>query len=174
MSNYIIGKNAVAAIEREAMISGLLMPEIPVGDTYPSWDGEIIVYSSEESRNKRTKTDIIGRVPVQVKGSFVEHFSKGERSYNIEVADLKNYLNEAGAFFLVVEMIDTYDVNKTKIFYTELLNYDIQEITNGKEHQKTISQTFQELPKNRLYSLRSEEHTSELQSRGHLVCSLLL
>src|SRR5690625_7955981 len=26
----------------------------------------------------------------------------------------------------------------------------------------------------RLYSLRSEEHTSELQSRGHLVCRLLL
>src|SRR5207253_11520781 len=28
--------------------------------------------------------------------------------------------------------------------------------------------------KNSKYSLRSEEHTSELQSRGHLVCRLLL
>src|SRR5437870_6769726 len=30
------------------------------------------------------------------------------------------------------------------------------------------------LLKNRVPSMRSEEHTSELQSRGHLVCRLLL
>src|SRR5690625_6579966 len=29
-------------------------------------------------------------------------------------------------------------------------------------------------PRGRLVHLRSEEHTSELQSRGHLVCRLLL
>src|SRR5690625_6322831 len=29
-------------------------------------------------------------------------------------------------------------------------------------------------PQNFCYKLRSEEHTSELQSRGHLVCRLLL
>ena len=60
MSNYVIGKNAVSAVEHALMISGLLMPEIlSVGDTYPSWDGEIIVYISEDSRNKRAKDDII-------------------------------------------------------------------------------------------------------------------
>src|SRR2546422_6738955 len=32
----------------------------------------------------------------------------------------------------------------------------------------------QPLPRQRLYRLRSEEHTSELQSRLHLVCRLLL
>jgi len=153
MSNYVIGKNAVSAVEHASMISGLLMPEIPVGDTYPSWDGEIIVYTSEDSRNKRAKDDIIGRVPVQVKGTHVNHFSKGTRPYNIEVTDLRNYSNEAGAFFLVVEMTDFYDVNKTKIFYAELLKYDIEKLIKGKEHQKTISHTFQELRKDKLYSL---------------------
>src|SRR5690625_5528521 len=33
---------------------------------------------------------------------------------------------------------------------------------------------FNPAPLNNTYSLRSEEHTSELQSRGHLVCRLLL
>src|SRR5690625_6692924 len=36
-------------------------------------------------------------------------------------------------------------------------------------------QEFQQILDNpRLYYFRSEEHTSELQSRGHLVCRLLL
>lgn len=153
MMSHVIGMNAVLAIKHASMISGLLMPEIPVGDTYPSWDGEIIVYSSEDSRNKRKKTDITGRVPVQVKGTHVKHFSKGTCSHNIEVADLKNYSNEAGALFLVVEMTDFNDVNKTKIFYAELLKYDIQKLIKGKEHQKTISHTFQELPEDKLYLL---------------------
>src|SRR5690625_5455849 len=42
------------------------------------------------------------------------------------------------------------------------------------EH-KTIESLRRELSRNaQLRHLRSEEHTSELQSRGHLVCRLLL
>lgn len=153
LSNYVIGRNAVEALNREAMLSKFLLPEIPVGDTYPSWDGEILVYSSEESRNKRMKKDIIGKVPVQVKGNKVDVFSKRERKYSIEVVDLQNYLIEAGAIFFVVEMTDINDVIKTKIFFAEILITDIQSILEGKEGQKTITHTFQELPKERLYSI---------------------
>src|SRR5690625_5222954 len=39
--------------------------------------------------------------------------------------------------------------------------------------QKGLSVAF-DLPTHRGYDSRSEEHTSELQSRGHLVCRLLL
>lgn len=82
MSNYAIGKNAVAAVDRESAMNKFLSAEIPVGDTYPSWDGDILVYSSIESRNKRTKSDIIGRIPVQVKGKHVESFSKWVRLFS--------------------------------------------------------------------------------------------
>src|SRR5690625_6818706 len=47
-----------------------------------------------------------------------------------------------------------------------------------KESSKPITNRFTFLKVNYkrylLYNLRSEEHTSELQSRGHLVCRLLL
>src|SRR5207253_8963800 len=44
--------------------------------------------------------------------------------------------------------------------------------TSGQEVQKRSSATF--LGDMEAISHRSEEHTSELQSRGHLVCRLLL
>lgn len=151
MSNYMIGKNAVSAVEQAALNNGFLMPEIPVGDTYPSWDGEILVYNSEEARNQRMKTDLLGRLPVQVKGHHVDKFSVSERSETLQVADLINYSNDAGVFYLVVEMLDVNDFFNTKIFYSELLKYDIEEIIKGKEHQQTIVHRVKELPLNRFY-----------------------
>src|SRR5437870_10657875 len=38
----------------------------------------------------------------------------------------------------------------------------------------SVRRTFSSVCENRTDSRRSEEHTSELQSRGHLVCRLLL
>src|SRR5690625_4918668 len=37
-----------------------------------------------------------------------------------------------------------------------------------------VSGTVQHRPRRSVLTIRSEEHTSELQSRGHLVCRLLL
>lgn len=149
----MIGKNAVSVVEQAALNNGFLMPEIPVGDTYPSWDGEILVYKSEEARNQRMKTDLLGRLPVQVKGHHVDKFSVSERSETLQVADLINYSNDAGVFYLVVEMLNVNDSFNTKIFYSELLKYDIEEIIKGKEHQQTIVHRVKELPLNRFYSL---------------------
>src|SRR5690625_6205499 len=68
----------------------------------------------------------------------------------------------------------------------ELLKREVEtNIVNDNEHtlkedQKTThhySMSFKEIlliSITSLYFLRSEEHTSELQSRGHIVCRLLL
>src|SRR5690625_5961154 len=43
------------------------------------------------------------------------------------------------------------------------------------QHGQIVSVVKDEtLDEKRVYEMRSEEHTSELQSRGHLVCRLLL
>jgi len=149
----MIGKNAVDALNIVASKAKYLLTEIPVGDTYPTWDGEIIVYSSEDSRNKRSKTNITGRVPVQVKGNLVEKFSEKERKYSIEVEDLINYYNDSGALFFIVEMTDMYDPYKTKIFYAELLVSDISNLIDGKKEQKTVTHIFQELSKERINTI---------------------
>src|SRR2546422_3828859 len=45
----------------------------------------------------------------------------------------------------------------------------VQRLLEGKNHQHPIDERL-----HRLHASRSEEHTSELQSRLHLVCRLLL
>src|SRR5690625_6828745 len=50
-------------------------------------------------------------------------------------------------------------------------------VTNPIDHAKTMmikAGTIVLIPPRIVSSIRSEEHTSELQSRGHLVCRLLL
>src|SRR5437870_6773139 len=53
--------------------------------------------------------------------------------------------------------------------YTTLFR---SQIASALEHGRAATTT--RTPPVELYSWRSEEHTSELQSRGHLVCRLLL
>src|SRR5437660_6721708 len=49
-----------------------------------------------------------------------------------------------------------------------------QDATQPRPDQSGDSPSGSEIHRPRRISLRSEEHTSELQSRGHLVCRLLL
>lgn len=102
--NHIVEINAVKAVEHQILISKLLFPKLSVGDKYPSWDGEILVYSDERSRNKQMRTNIVGRIPVQVKGTKVNSFSEKERKFSLEVDDLRNYLNDFGVLYFLVEM----------------------------------------------------------------------
>src|SRR5699024_738321 len=169
MANDIIESNAVAAVNHSIRLNNSLKPEILEGDTYPSWDGDIIVYMPMKNYEERKKEKILGKVPVQVKGTRVEEFSTKERCFDIEVADLRNFLNDGGALFFVVEMTDILDSNATKIYYAELLSVDIRGIMRGKEKQKTIRHTFLELPKNQLYSIcRHFLFHREEQGFGHI------
>src|SRR5690625_5720417 len=64
-------------------------------------------------------------------------------------------------------LFSRYDFNKSSVLFNRL-------------HRTVVGGTFVQMACNRLnpllrsFSFRSEEHTSELQSRGHLVCRLLL
>src|SRR5690625_6092506 len=76
--------------------------------------------------------------------------------------------------------------NVTYSYITDLnqlpaVNGDLTEATNrNKTGKVTFGEKYNgytiviEHPNGATYILRSEEHTSELQSRGHLVCRLLL
>src|SRR5690554_7078965 len=56
---------------------------------------------------------------------------------------------------------------------SETLNIPYEVLVNKTEYV-VAHQPFENLIMNELVSARSEEHTSELQSRPHLVCRLLL
>src|SRR5690625_7079123 len=98
-------------------------------------------------------------------------------------------------FFVLAPMEDVTDVvfrhviaqaARPDVFFTEFTNTesychpDGQESVRGrltytKDEQPIVAHIWGDKPEYfKQMSVRSEEHTSELQSRGHLVCRLLL
>src|SRR3712207_8349764 len=73
---------------------------------------------------------------------------------------------------LPILIVEDYAVNRSFVkFLLEDYGYEVLEAANGHEAVETVKQQPPDLI---LMDLRSEEHTSELQSRQYLVCRLLL
>lgn len=121
MNNKAIETLSVNAVKNSIVTSEYLDEFIADNDKEPSWDGFIYIY---KNKNK-TKNDIIGRVPVQVKGKFSREFSKDTIKYSVSVTDLKNYLND-GIFFFVV-YIQKQSFN-THIYYAALSPMEVKNI----------------------------------------------
>lgn len=119
-----------------------MCPSITLGDRYPSWDGDVRIYPNDEN----TKDTLIGRVPVQVKGRISSDRSQ-KMTYNVEVADLRNFLNDGGAIYFVVHMDNNGE--KTKIYFKQFLPFSLRNILDDlPPDQKTKSIQFKEFPNN--------------------------
>jgi len=119
--------------------SSYLKASILTKDRIPSWDGEIFAYKSPECK----KEDLYGKAPIQVKTKQVKKFSSNFRTFSIDVKDLKNYFNDGGCIFFVIETKDRKEI----IFVRDLLPSDIKELlTIAKESsQKSISVSLKRL-----------------------------
>src|SRR5947209_14238665 len=76
-----------------------------------------------------------------------------------------------------VEWIDYKDVNLLRRFMSERAKIRARRVTgNSAQQQRAVARAIRIAREMALlpYSVRSEEHTSELQSRQYLVCRLLL
>lgn len=140
MDNNAIEKLAVIAVEKSITICDYLSPFIADNDKEPSWDGFIYIY---KNINKK-KNQIKGRVPVQVKGKLVTSLSRTEITYQIEVADLNNYLNEGGTFFFVVHI--NQNTNEEKIYFNALSPVKLKHYLSGIKKQITKSIDLKEFP----------------------------
>lgn len=101
LSNNKIERRAVEAIEAFANALDVpLKPNIPDGDKGISFDGDIEVFKDFSE----SVESLIGKVPVQVKGTLVEEFTTGPRKFRIDMEHLKNYLNSQGVLYFVVEI----------------------------------------------------------------------
>lgn len=103
-------------------------------DKGPSWDGFLIIYNEE---NNNSKANISSRIPVQIKGTETKKFDKKFKSYPIKLSDLRNYFNDGGAIYIVVEIEP--ETEKSKIFYKLLLPVDIQEILEEAEKKNNTN-----------------------------------
>jgi len=120
----------VTTVNQFLFASEILMPHIDFNDRTESWDGHIFVYESEDNR----KSNLFGRIPLQVKTSKVKAFSEQDKSLKMDVSDIKNYKNDGGVIIFSVECCGT----DRKLYYVSLLPYDLSKLLeNLKPKQKT-------------------------------------
>lgn len=99
-----------------------LVAHINTNDKEPSWDGDVEVYS--KAGHVHAKSDLLLKVPVQVKGNCKPNLKKKSIKYSIQYADLRNYLYVGGTIFFVVYVNDSGD--RAAIYYVKLLPYDLK------------------------------------------------
>lgn len=120
----------VAAVSEFLLNSATLIPRIDSNDRTESWDGSIFVFKSGIT----SKNNFSGRIPVQIKANSVKKFSGLEKSIQMDVSDLSNYLIDGGVIIFSVEHCG----KDRKLFYISLLPYDLDELIKGlKQNQKT-------------------------------------
>lgn len=119
-----------------------LVPHINENDREPSWDGDVEVY--RKAGDTHTKSDLILKVPVQVKGHKESNLKKQSITYPIELSDLRNYLNAGGTIFLVVYIDESGE--KSQIYYNTLLPFELRRLVNKYGEQKTKSIKLKMLP----------------------------
>ena len=115
-----IEKIATSTVIGRLSLCDGISPSITDGSSEPSWDGNICVYANDSKK----KSELIARVPVQVKGKTANNNSAKMINFAVEVADLKNYLNDGGVIFFVV----TIAGNGKQIYYNCLLPFDLKSI----------------------------------------------
>ncbi|MDE1393861.1 hypothetical protein PVN27_19245 [Bacillus paralicheniformis] len=142
-----INRMAVNAIYSQSDLEGRLDPEIPISDKIPSFDGQITVKSDDSDR----KDVILNAVPTQVKGTVVEEFTRGNRKFDVELADCRNFYKRGGCLFFAVEVKG--DNKDTKIFYKQLLPMELKGIIDSKGHQGTFRIELRPLEETTLYAV---------------------
>ncbi|MDT0003527.1 DUF4365 domain-containing protein [Listeria cossartiae subsp. cayugensis] len=132
----------IAGLKQYLIDSPYIDSELPTNDKTPSFDGSLTLYS-KPGLNKK---DMKGIAPVQVKSITSKKILKN-RKYPVKVADLKNYYNQRGVLYFVV-YVNPKDVRQTKIYYKDMLLFDIKEALKGKEEQTIITIQFEKIDEN--------------------------
>lgn len=139
---------AITALINEVNKFDNIQDELKKRDKEPVWDGNLYLYKKDTSK----KSDIVGRIPVQIKGTDAKLNNGDNILYNVELVDIENYKKDnKGAIFFVIEI--TPD-RSTKIYYKifDLKTVD-KILEENKQNKKTKRFKFKELQKNDLISL---------------------
>ena len=114
LDNKAIETLSVNAVKNSIVISEFLDQFIADNDKEPSWDGFVYIYGNKSKK----KSDLKGRMPVQIKGTVCDDHSKDEISFTMSTVDLRNYLYDGGCVLFVVHIGNVGITNK--IYYAEL------------------------------------------------------
>lgn len=133
MSDYDskhIEDKAVNEVIRYFEDSKIVATYIANNDKEPFFDGHLYLYAG----GKRDNEHYSGRVAAQVKGKDLGEFKNGVFSYPIEITDLKAYLHEGIAYFVVQEV-----KRKKRLYYKLLSPVELRTIISEKGNQGSYS-----------------------------------
>lgn len=136
----VIEMTSISKVKDAVLRTGVVEPDIRDNDKTPSWDGELRLYKSQESFSKDS---LIGNIPVQVKGTWVNRFSKNKATFQVEVSDLRNYLQGGGVMFFLVQI---KDFDSYKIYFAALLPFDLRRLLDEAKDQKTKQIKLEQFP----------------------------
>lgn len=131
---------SVNAIRDSVVVSDFLDQYIADNDKEPSWDGFVYIYSDKSKKKEKLK----GRIPVQIKGTENDDFSKEEISFPVSTADLNNYLYDGGAVFFVVYI--GHNGLARQIYYAELPPIKLRIYLADVKEQKSKSIKLKKFP----------------------------
>ncbi|PFE90869.1 hypothetical protein CN325_26295 [Bacillus thuringiensis] len=139
LSKTKLERIAVAAVESHAnKPDALLRANIPVGDKGISFDGDIEVFKDASE----SVGSLIGKVPVQVKGTEVQEFTSGIRTFPMGLDHFQNYYSSQGVVLFVVEIKKN---GESVIFYKQLLPTEIRQVLKKYGEEKGQKQRRIEL-----------------------------
>jgi len=143
-----IEKRAIIKLEDCLTRSGYLLSDITDNDKTPSWDGFVRLYKNKDHKEK--KSDLVARIPVQVKGESNTDIIREQISHNIKKSDLKNYLHDGGIIFFVIRMCD---FDNYRIYYDTLIPLKIKRYIKSMGKRKSVSINLKTFPKDNIEEL---------------------
>ncbi|KGK86564.1 hypothetical protein [Clostridium sp. HMP27] len=123
---------ATSTIEKLISRNSYLKTYIDSNDKTPIWDGNVFVYRNKNCNKKNE--DLIGRVPVQVKGREVSKIENNNIKFRIDLESIKKFHTDGGVIFFVVYITQ----NNDRIYYNSLLPLDLARLIKRYDHQKTL------------------------------------
>lgn len=135
---------AVSEVKEKLNRTGYLSSEISENDKTPIWDGSIMIY--KDNKIPHSKSSLVGRVPVQVKGRTVNRLPTRQMNFSVSLDDLRGFNSEGGAIYFLVYITEEYD---KMIYYNSLLPIDLERLLQRHSKQRTVSIKFNRFPTDR-------------------------
>lgn len=131
---------SVNAVKNSIVTSDFLDQFITDNDKEPSWDGFVYIYGNKSKK----KSELKGRLAVQVKGKECNDLSKNEISFSMTTVDLRNYLYDGGCVLFVVYI---GNIGLThKIYYAELTPIKLRQLLMEAKQQVNKTVYLKEFP----------------------------
>jgi hypothetical protein len=133
MTSKTIEELATNAVKRSIITTDFLDQFISENDKEPTWDGYVYIYNDK----KKKKSDLRGRVAVQIKGKQKNEMPTDEISFPVSTIDMKNFLYDGGAIYFVVYI--SLDKTKEAIYYATLSPVKLKSYLDQAKGQDTKS-----------------------------------